>query len=110
MALTCPIDFDVTTLRTEVQSMYARVAASPEGEFHFHRGPQYATERLGYDPAELAALPADVVASFAGVGNPHAIAPIERGAVVLDSDAAPAPTCCWPRGTSDPGAARSALT
>lgn len=84
MALTCPIDFDVTTLRTEVQSMYARVATSPEGEFHFHRGPQYATERLGYDPAELAALPADVVASFAGVGNPHAIGTIDSGAVVLD--------------------------
>lgn len=84
MALTCPVDFDVTTLRTEVQSMYARVATSPDGDFHFHRGPQYAVERLGYDPTELAALPADVVASFAGVGNPHAIGPIGNGAVVLD--------------------------
>lgn len=84
MALTCPIDFDVATLRTEVQSMYARVATSPDGDFHFHRGPQYATERLGYDPAEVAALPGDVVASFAGVGNPHAIGSIESGAVVLD--------------------------
>lgn len=84
MALTCPIDLDVATLRNEVQSMYARVATSPDGDFHFHRGPQYAAERLGYDPAELAAVPADVVASFAGVGNPHAIGRIERGAVVLD--------------------------
>jgi len=39
---------------------------------------------LGYDPSELLQLPASVTASFAGVGNPHAIAPIERDAVVLD--------------------------
>lgn len=84
MALTCPIDLDVATLRTEVQSIYARVAASPDGDFHFHRGPQYAADWLGYDPAELAALPSDVVASFAGVGNPHAVGPIPTGAVVLD--------------------------
>lgn len=84
MALTCPIDLDVTSLRAEMQSMYARVATSPDGEFHFHRGLHYAIERLGYDPAELALLPADAVASFAGIGNPHAIAPVESGAVVLD--------------------------
>ena len=39
MALTCPIDLDVEGLRSEVQTMYSRVAAAPEGEFHFHRGP-----------------------------------------------------------------------
>ena len=64
--------------------MYSRVAASPEGAFHFHRGPQYAATTLGYDAAELAALPSDVTASFAGVGNPHAIARIPLGATVVD--------------------------
>jgi SAM-dependent methyltransferase len=64
--------------------MYARVAAAPDGAFHFHRGPQYAAARLGYDAVELAALPADVTASFAGVGNPHRIDSIGEGAVVLD--------------------------
>lgn len=64
--------------------MYSRVAADPDGEFHFHRGPEYAATRLGYDPAELMALPAEVTASFAGVGNPHAIAPIDGDVVVLD--------------------------
>jgi len=39
---------------------------------------------LGYDATELAALPADVTSSFAGVGNPHAIGPIPAGATVLD--------------------------
>jgi ubiquinone/menaquinone biosynthesis C-methylase UbiE len=64
--------------------MYARVAASPGGEFHFHRGPQYAATMLGYDASELAALPLEVTSSFAGVGNPHAIARIPIGATVLD--------------------------
>ena len=84
MALTCPVQLDVATLRTEIQTMYERVATVPDAEFHFHRGPSYAASRLGYDPNELARLPPPVTSSFAGVGNPHAIAPIDRGAVVLD--------------------------
>lgn len=84
MALTCPIDLDVATLRNEIQSMYGRVAGAPDGEFHFHRGPEYAASRLGYDQHELMQLPPSVTASFAGVGNPHAIAPIELDAAVLD--------------------------
>ena len=39
MALTCPVDLDVAILRNEIQTMYARVAAAPSGDFHFHRGP-----------------------------------------------------------------------
>jgi arsenite methyltransferase len=84
MALMCPIDLNVATLRNEIRTMYGRVAADPAGEFHFHRGPEYAARRLGYDHNELLQLPAGVTASFAGVGNPHAIAPIERDAVVFD--------------------------
>jgi ubiquinone/menaquinone biosynthesis C-methylase UbiE len=84
MALTCPIDLDVTTLRNEIQTMYGRVAAHPDGEFHFHRGPHYAASTLGYDLNQLMELPSTVTSSFAGVGNPHTIAPIERDAVVLD--------------------------
>jgi arsenite methyltransferase len=84
VAIRCPIDFDVATLRSEVQAMYSRVATSPDGEFHFHRGPQYAATRLGYDAAELAALPPEVTSSFAGIGNPHAIGRIPPGATVVD--------------------------
>ena len=84
MALTCPVEFDVATLRSEIQTMYGRVATAPDAEFHFHRGPAYAVSRLGYDYNELAGLPAPVTSSFAGVGNPHAIAPIDASAVVLD--------------------------
>ena len=84
MAVTCPIGFDVASLRGEVQTMYSRVAASPEGDFHFHRGPRYAAAILGYDAIELATLPSEVTSSFAGVGNPHAIDRIPVGATVID--------------------------
>jgi arsenite methyltransferase len=84
MAITCPVDLDTLKLRAEIQSMYARVAANPSGEFHFHRGPMYATETLGYDADALAALPADTTASFAGVANPHRITPLSTGATVVD--------------------------
>jgi SAM-dependent methyltransferase len=84
MPISCPIDLDVARLRAEVQSIYARVAAEPEGEFHFHRGPRFAAERLGYDANELARLPESVTASFAGIGNPHLVQPLEPGATVLD--------------------------
>jgi len=60
------------------------VAAQPDGEFHFHRGPAYAAAFLGYDATELEALPADCSRSFAGVGNPHLIAPIDASATVVD--------------------------
>ncbi len=84
MAVTCPIDLDVASLRAEVQTMYSRVATSPDGEFHFHRGPHYAATMLGYNATELAALPAEVTSSFAGIGNPHALGRIPAGATVLD--------------------------
>ena len=84
MPIACPVDLDTQVLRSEVSKVYSRVASDPNGDFHFHRGPAYAAEFLGYDPAELAALPAACTASFAGVANPHAIARIAPGETVLD--------------------------
>ena len=84
MATVCPVDLDTLMLRKEIQSIYARVAADPSGEFHFHRGPAYAAGMLGYDAQALAALPAENTASFAGVANPHRIAPLASGATVVD--------------------------
>jgi SAM-dependent methyltransferase len=84
MASTCPVDLDTLRLRAEIESIYRRVAEEPSGDFHFHRGPTYAAERLGYDLDALALLPADSTASFAGVANPHRIAPITNGATVVD--------------------------
>lgn len=75
---------DAQLVREEVSKMYSRVAADPDGDFHFHRGPTYAVEFLGYDPAELAALPSECTASFAGIANPHLVAPLLPGETVVD--------------------------
>ena len=58
MATSCPIGLDIDQLRREVSFIYARVAEDPNGDFHFHRGPAYAAELLGYDASELAVIPA----------------------------------------------------
>jgi hypothetical protein len=46
MAVACPIGLDAQVLRYEVSNLYTKVATNPDGEFHFHRGPQYAAELL----------------------------------------------------------------
>ncbi|HEY3189953.1 MAG TPA: methyltransferase domain-containing protein, partial [Solirubrobacteraceae bacterium] len=79
-----PVGLDTKKLRDEVSFIYARVAADPSGDFHFHRGPAYAAELLGYDREELARVPAESVASFAGVANPHRMGPLPAGATVVD--------------------------
>lgn len=84
MATTCPVGFNVDKLRELVRAEYDRVAREPDGNFHFHRGPEYACRVLGYNPEELATIPAESTASFAGVGNPHRIGRIELGERVLD--------------------------
>jgi len=84
MALTCPIGFDVERLRAEIRATYTRLARAPEGDFHFHRGPAYAANQLGYDAAELDQLPPASTARFAGVGNPLLIGPVHAGETVLD--------------------------
>src|SRR5215471_4121252 len=84
MPVACPVDLNTSVLRTEISNIYGRVAEDPEGDFHFHRGPAYAAEFLGYDAAELAALPPECTASFAGIANPIAIGPIHVGETVLD--------------------------
>src|SRR2546422_11051051 len=82
MTLVCPVDLDAVRLRREVQEMYARVAAAPDGSYHFHRGPEYATAWLGYDAGELAALPPAVTACFSRVGKPPAVRRLPGGARV----------------------------
>ena len=69
---------DRAELETKVQDMYRAVALHPEGEFHFEMGRALA-ERLGYSPEDLDRIPPEAIESFAGVGNPHAIAPLPVG-------------------------------
>ncbi|MEW5756677.1 MAG: methyltransferase domain-containing protein [Pseudomonadota bacterium] len=70
MALTCPSTFDTAFLRDQVRATYEQVAQHPEGDFHFHRGADYAVQFLDYDREELRQLPRECAARFAGVGNP----------------------------------------
>ncbi len=84
MAVKCPVGFNVDSLREQVQSVYTDVADNPEGDFHFHRGPEYAVEYLKYDKDELDNIPDTAKARFAGVGNPHLIGEIKEGMTVLD--------------------------
>jgi arsenite methyltransferase len=84
MAVTCPAGFDEKRLRKEVSAMYSRVARRPGGNFHFHRGPEYAAKLLGYDPQELETLPARATRSFAGVANPFLMGAVKPGETVVD--------------------------
>jgi arsenite methyltransferase len=84
MVIACPVGLNPATLRSEISSLYGRVAALPGGDFHFHRGPAYAAEFLGYEAEELAGLPSESTASFAGVGNPFAIGTLGDGETVVD--------------------------
>ena len=91
MSAICPDNFDVAQLRSFVRAEYARVARDPEGEYHFHRGPRYAADYLGYEREALAGIPALSSYRFAGVGNPLLVGdananikPLSAGETVLD--------------------------
>ena len=75
---------DVEVLRSEIRKVYADVACNPNKGYHFHTGPDYARDRLGYPQDLLDRVPREVSASFAGVGNPFSLGPIREGEVVLD--------------------------
>ncbi|HEX9686516.1 MAG TPA: methyltransferase domain-containing protein [Burkholderiales bacterium] len=84
MSIECPVSLDREKLKSEVRATYAKVAENPQGEFHFHRGPEYAARLLGYDLAELNALPQIATAPFAGVGNPFLMDSLPPGGAVVD--------------------------
>lgn len=84
MALVCPINFDTARLTREIKTTYSDVARNPTGDFHFHRGPEYAAALLGYDIDELRSLPAAATESFAGVGNPFLVAGLPVAGTVID--------------------------
>jgi len=84
MAPVWEVTFDRDKLKSDIRSTYARVAEQPDGDFHFHRGPDYAAAMLGYDRNELAELPAYVTAPFAGVGNPLRVRELDAGATLID--------------------------
>ena len=74
---------DTQELEQRVKDMYREVAETPEKDFHFECGRALA-ERLGYPVAELDAIPAPAIDSFAGVGYYFDLAAIRSGETVVD--------------------------
>jgi arsenite methyltransferase len=74
---------DADRLETQIIMMYRRVAREEAAELHFEVGRALA-EHLGYPQALLERLPAEAIASFAGVGHHLGLAGITAGERVLD--------------------------
>jgi arsenite methyltransferase len=74
---------DGERLEAEVKDMYRHVAREEEAELHFEVGRGLA-ERLGYPGELLDAIPAEALASFAGVGHHLDLAALQPGDEVLD--------------------------
>lgn len=70
-------------LRAAIEDAFTNLALHPARGFHFISGPPLA-ERLGYTDALLEGVPAEALASFAGVGNPFRLGPLQPGARVVD--------------------------
>lgn len=81
MTDTTPVDAEA--LRADVREKYGDVATDPHGTFHFHTGRKLAA-LLDYDDAIVSALPDRAVESFAGVGNPFSVRPVQPGETVVD--------------------------
>jgi SAM-dependent methyltransferase len=70
-------------IRADIKRRFAAVAVSPQQEKKFPVGAASA-KRLGYDGAEIDAMPTSVTNSFAGVGDPLALGQLREGNTVLD--------------------------
>jgi arsenite methyltransferase len=74
---------DKKQILDSIRKKYIQVAASPAGLFRYPTG-RAGLEFLGYDSAWLQQLPAAVLASYCGVGNPFSLGPLQAGDRVLD--------------------------
>jgi len=70
-------------LRASVIDRFRKVAIAPDQERKFPVGSESA-KRLGYEPAEVDALPSSVTESFCGVGNPFSLGNPQPAQTVLD--------------------------
>src|SRR5215212_10346629 len=74
---------DAEELEAKVKEMYGQVAREEEAALHFEVGRDLA-EHLGYPRELLDAIPAEALASFAGVGHHLDLAALQPGEEVLD--------------------------
>jgi SAM-dependent methyltransferase len=73
----------VNDIKDRIRQRFVKVATDPTAPQRHPTGPASA-KKLGYDPAEIDALPAVVTESFAGVGHPLGLHPIRPGETVVD--------------------------
>jgi arsenite methyltransferase len=73
----------VYEIKDKIRQRFVKVATDPTAPQRHPHGPASA-KKLGYDPAEIDALPAVVTESFAGVGNPLGLHPVRPGEMVVD--------------------------
>jgi arsenite methyltransferase len=70
-------------VHASVIDRFRRIAIAPDHERRFPVGPESA-KKLGYELAEVDALPSAVTESFCGVGNPLSLGEPEPGHTVID--------------------------
>ena len=78
-----PEGLDRDFLREAIRKEYRVVAENPRQGFHFHTGRNLAKIVL-YEEAWLEDVPAQVLACFAGTGNPFSIGTLAAGQCVVD--------------------------
>lgn len=74
---------DKERIRTAIKKKYSAVSSSATGYFKYPVGKAGAI-LLGYDTKVLGEIPAEMLDSFCGVGNPFTIDRVEEGSTVLD--------------------------
>ncbi len=74
---------DLVKIEAGIRDKYIKVADNPEGLFKYPTG-RSGIEAQKYDPELVGVLPAEVISSYCGVGNPFSLGPINKGDVVLD--------------------------
>jgi arsenite methyltransferase len=89
-------------LRASVIDRFRKVATTPAGERKCPVGPESA-RRLGYEDAEIDALPTSVTDSFCGVGHPFPLGQPQSGEMVLDLGGAGFDTLLVARGVGQAG-------
>ena len=74
---------DKKWIQKTIWKTYSKAAKNPHGLFRYPTGHE-GLKTLKYDPELLQSLPAEVAASYCGVGNPFTLGPIHEGDNVLD--------------------------
>ena len=74
---------DKKWIQKTIRKTYKKAAKNPDGLFRYPTGHE-GLKILKYDTELLQALPAEVTASYCGVGNPFRLGSINEGDNVLD--------------------------